>query len=102
MTILEPDRTEAEQHLHALDPSSDAHWCFQTFTDDKQRRKARAEENKLRKKQGKPLLKDPLARVRYGTLAEHFDELVKLNERGAGIYITVNETDGKGRKKINI
>jgi len=102
MTTLEPNREEGEQHLAALDPSPNARWCFQTFTGDKQRRKARAEENKLRKKQGKPLLKDPLARVRYGTLAEHFDELVKLNERGAGIYITVNETDGNGRKSKNI
>src|SRR5207244_3982853 len=28
--------------------------------------------------------------------------LAELNERGAGIYITVNETDGLGRKDINI
>jgi len=102
MTTLEPYRADAEQHLAALDPSPDARWCFQTFTDNKQLRKARAEENKLRKKQGKPPLKDPLPRVRYGTLAEHFDELVKLNARGAGIYVTVNETDGNGRKKTNI
>jgi hypothetical protein len=99
---IEPNRTEAEQQLTALDPSPGARWCFQTFTDDKEKRKARAEENKLRKKQGKPPLKDPLARVRYGTLAEHFDELVKLNARGAGIYVTVNETDGNGRKATNI
>ena len=101
-TPLEPNRAEAERFLAALDPSPDALWCFQTFTDDKKLRKERAEENKRRKKQGKPLLKDPLARWRYGTLAEHFDELVKLNARGAGIYVTVNETDGGGRKETNI
>lgn len=28
--------------------------------------------------------------------------LEKLNDMGAGIYLTVNETDGKGRKKENI
>jgi hypothetical protein len=102
MTTLEPDRAEAVRFLAALDPSPDARWCFQTFTDDKQRRKARAEENKLRKKQGKGELKDPLAAWRYGTLAEHWDWLVKQNARGAGIYVTVNETDGNGRKKTNI
>ena len=101
-TPLEPNRAEAERFLAALDPSPDAQWCFQTFTDDKQKRKARAEENKLRKKQGKPELKDPLAAWRYGTLADHYEWLVKQNARGAGIYFTVNETDRGGRKTANI
>jgi hypothetical protein len=99
---LEPDRAEAERFLKALDPTEDARFCFQTFDDDPKRKKQRAEANKLRKTQGKKPLTDPLARWRYGTLAEHFDELVKLNARGAGIYVTVNETDGNGRKKENI
>jgi|SRR3990170_1000805 len=30
------------------------------------------------------------------------DRLKRLNENGAGIYMAVNETDGKGRKKENI
>jgi hypothetical protein len=98
----QPNRAEAERFLNALDPSPNARWCFQTFTDDKKARKERAEENKRRKQQGLPPVKDPLAAWRYGTLAEHWDWLVKQNERGAGIYITVNETDGKGRKKDNI
>jgi len=102
MTTLEPNRNEAERFLKALDPAPDTRFCFQTFDDDPKRKKERAEENKLRKKKGKPLLKDPLARWRYGTLEEHLDELVKLNERGAGIYFTVNETDGNGRKKTNV
>jgi hypothetical protein len=38
----------------------------------------------------------------YGTLAEHRKALTKLNDRGAGIYFTVNETDGKGRRKENV
>jgi hypothetical protein len=102
MTALEPDRAEAERFLQALDPSPDARWCFQTFTDDKKARKARAEENKLRKQQHKPELKDPLAAWRYGTLTDHWSWLVKQNARGAGVYVCVNETDGNGRKKINI
>jgi hypothetical protein len=41
---------------------------------------------------------DPrLTKVLHGTLAEHWDELVKINNRGAGIYVTINETDGLGR-----
>src|SRR5262249_38067040 len=94
MTTLEPNRNEAERFLKALDPAQEPSICLQTYEDDTKRKKERAEENKLRKKQGKLVLKDPLARWRYGTLAEHLDELVKLNERGAGIYFTVNETDG--------
>jgi hypothetical protein len=101
-TPLEPNRAEAERFLAALDSSPDARWCFQTFTDDKKLRKERAEENKLRKKQGKPPLKDPLAAWRYGTLADHYEWLVKQNARGAGIFVTVNETDGNGRKETNI
>jgi putative DNA primase/helicase len=101
-TPLEPNRAEAERFLAALDPSPDARWCFQTFTDDKKLRKERAEENKLRKKQGKPPLKDPLAAWRYGTLADHYEWLVKQNARGAGIFVTVNETDGKGRETTNV
>ena len=107
-----PNRAEAERFLRALDPSPNARWCFQMFTDDKKVRKERneenkrrAEQNKRRKQQGLPplnLLKDPLAAWKYGTLAEHYDWLVEQNARGAGIYVTVNETDGKGRKKTNI
>jgi Family of unknown function (DUF5906)/RepB DNA-primase N-terminal domain len=113
MTLLEPNRSEAEKFLAALDPSPDARFTFQTFDDSKERRKARAEanklraeENKLRKQQGKRQLPkkipDPFAKIRHGTLAEHWDELVKLNEQGAGIFVTVNETDGNGRQATNI
>jgi hypothetical protein len=47
-------------------------------------------------------LKDPFARVRHGTLADHFDELAELNAKGAGVYVTINRTDGRGRKEGNI
>jgi hypothetical protein len=38
----------------------------------------------------------------HGTLDEHWDALVRLNAKGAGIFVTINETDGKGRKAENI
>jgi hypothetical protein len=100
-TPFQPDRAEAERFLKALDPSTDR-FTFQTFDDNKARRKARAEANKLRKKEGKKPLPDPFAKIRHGTLAEHWNELVKLNAQGAGIYVTVNETDFKGRTEKNI
>ena len=38
----------------------------------------------------------------HGKLKEHYLELIKLNKDGAGIYVMVNEGDGKGRKKENV
>jgi hypothetical protein len=43
-----------------------------------------------------------LARVLHGTIEEHFAGLECLNNRGAGIFVTVNRTDGKGRERNNI
>src|SRR5262249_16218334 len=101
-TPPEPHRAEAERFLKALDPSPNARFTFQTFDDNKERRKKRAEANKLRKEQGQKELKDPFAAIKHGTLAEHWKYLVKLNTNGAGIYVTVNETDLKGRAEKNV
>jgi predicted P-loop ATPase len=98
---IERDRDEAERFLTVFAPNTDQ-FTFQTFDDNKERKKERAEANKLRKQQGKKPLKDPLARQRHGTLAEHWDELAELNNKGAGIYFTPNETDLQGRKIENI
>lgn len=84
---LSPDRAQAEAFLKALDPSAKA-FTFQTFTDSERAKAGRK--------------KDPLARVRNGSLAAHWHELVALNRRGAGIFVTVNVTNGKGRKLPNI
>lgn len=46
--------------------------------------------------------KDPLAKVFHGTLDENAAEIEKLNAAGAGIFVTVNGTDGQGRKKANV
>lgn len=89
---LQPDRTEAERFLKALDPSTDR-FTFQTFDDN-------AERKKERKANGKK--KDPFAKVFNGTLAQHWDALVKLNAKGAGIFVTVNITDLQGRTCENM
>jgi hypothetical protein len=70
---------DAARFLAAL---GDGQHTFQTFADS--RRDAR------------------LARVLHGTLAEHGEALRRLNARGAGVFVTVNRTDGKGRKAANI
>jgi hypothetical protein len=43
-----------------------------------------------------------LARVLHGTLSQHWRELCRLNARGAGIFVTVNRTDLRGRKASNV
>lgn len=80
------DFEAAKRHLRALDNRPDAKFTFQTFLDgegDESRRRA-------------------VTRVLHGTFEQHKHELARLNRCGAGIYVTVNETDGKGRTKENI
>ena len=74
--------TDAEPFLGALG----WRFTFQTFDDHKAPRK----------------LHDPLAKLMHGTLAEHADRLADLNGRGAGVFVMVNEGDGKGRKATNV
>jgi hypothetical protein len=78
-----PDLTEAARFLTALDPTA-TKFCFQTFDDSKARRDR------------------TLTKILHGTLAEHAAELERLNQKGAGIFVTVNETDGAGRMNENI
>src|SRR5262245_21930864 len=86
-----PNRQLAELHLRLLAPDTQS-FTFQSYTDCPEKRadyKARG-------------MRDPLARILHGTLAEHWDELVRLSVAGAGIYITANETDLRGRSAGNI
>jgi Primase C terminal 2 (PriCT-2)/RepB DNA-primase from phage plasmid len=77
------DIEAAARFLTLLDPGA-TEFEFRTFDDNVDR-------------------DDPnLLKTFYGTLAEHADELKRLNERGAGVFVTINETDGKGRKAENI
>ena len=81
---LQVDFSSAAHHLRILDPNAEA-FTFATFTDGKAKPKP-----------------DRLASILNGTLEEHFVTLTDLNRRGAGVFVTVNETDLKGRKKENI
>jgi RecA-family ATPase len=81
---LRVDLEMARRFLTSLDEEAEA-FTFQTFTDRKDRP-----------------LPDPLARTLTGNLEELHETLVSLNEAGAGVFVTVNETDGTGRRKENI
>ena len=79
------NRAVALRFLTLLDEGAEA-FTFQTFDDNKQR-------------------KDPdpaLVRVIHAPLDDCWAALCKLSARGAGIFVTVNETNGKGRKTENI
>jgi P4 family phage/plasmid primase-like protien len=85
MTSFSLDQTK--RFLEALSSKlpGDHSFTFQTFGDGKHRKKIKE-----------------LRRIRHGTLEEHAEELKKLNRKGAGIFVTVNMTDGNGREEENI
>ena len=69
----------AQAFLDALDCEASV-WTFQTFDDNADRKNTN------------------LARTYSGTLSEHWDKLTLASQNGAGVFVTVNETDGQGRK----
>ena len=105
--LLECDREMAGQHLALLDPTA-TDFTFQTFTDNAglkaKLRSKRKEENELAQQEGQKSrqILDPLANVFNGTLEQWFDKLAELNNQGAGVFVTVNRTDLKGRRTGNI
>lgn len=86
---------EAERFLAALDPAA-ASFTFQTFDDNKERARAWKEANP--KSGGDP----KYTRVLNGTFAKCESALRALNEIGAGVFVTINETNGRGRKATDI
>lgn len=76
------DLEQAKSFLRMLDPSTDV-FTFQTF-DDK----------------GQSCAYQP--GLLHGTLEQHWDELVRRNIAGQGVFVTVNQTDFQGRRKENI
>jgi hypothetical protein len=78
-----PNRDQAERFLAALDPDT-KRFTFQTFDDVKGRKD------------------ETLKGIVHGTLAQRWKYLVNLNKRGAGIFVTINRTDLRGRETGNI
>ena len=81
-SIIKPSLPMAALFLNALDPQGK--FTFQTFDDDESR--------KYKK----------LVRVLHGTLDDHATTLTTINQKGAGIFVTVNQTNLKGRKANDI
>ena len=80
---MKADFDEAKRFLSLLDDQTK---CFTFLTFD---------ENVDRKSSS-------LTRSWHGSLEGHWLELEELNRQGAGVFVCINETDGKGRKKENI
>jgi hypothetical protein len=75
---------ETEEFLSKLDPKNKDRFTFQTFDDDASR-------------------KDPsLARKFHGSLADNQKQLCRLNTKGAGAFVTINETDLRGREAKDV
>jgi hypothetical protein len=79
----DPDLAMAARFLTALD-STTTSFTFQTFDDNAD------------------LKRKNLAFVFHGSLDQHAGSLIALQRKGAGVFVTVNETDGKGRKTENV
>jgi hypothetical protein len=77
-----PNLDQARQFLELLDPDAEQ-FTFQTFDDS-------------------PAKSEALAKVYHGSLDELSAPLATLQAAGAGVFITVNETDLQGRKNTNI
>jgi hypothetical protein len=73
------DITQAQRFVALI--AGDGGATFQTFDDSGKRQ---------------------LAHILQGTLTQHHRRLQALNAQGAGIFITVNESTGKGRCNANI
>lgn len=80
LNTLAPSMKEAERMLNMLDAGSK--FTFQTFAD--------ADKNKN------------LVHIYHGSLEAHFDTLARLNGQGAGVFVTVNQTDLQGRTSDNV
>lgn len=80
--VLEPQRDEAETFLKHLDKPG-AVFSFRTFSDSAYTRSG---------------AHDPLEKALHGSISNCWDELVRLNKKGAVVTVTVNRTNGRGRE----
>ena len=82
---LMPDYYQAARFLDALAGEEGSEFTFQTFQDNKTHKKNNA-----------------LNKILHGSLDDHFEELSRLNQQGAGVFFMVNRGDGLGRKAKNV
>ncbi len=80
---------EAERFLRALVRTPNAPVTFKTFADSE----ALKED---------PAAAKRLARILHGTLEHRWRELVALSRQGAGVFVMINEGDGRGRRRENV
>lgn len=76
------DLNEAQKFLNALGTSPDENFVFQTFDD-----------------QGKD---KSLAKIFCGTFEDCAEELIQMNQKGAGVFVTVNITRSASRAASNV
>jgi hypothetical protein len=79
------DIDQARAYLALLDPAAERHSFF-TVDNAKPGGRERTE----------------LTRTLHGAIAALWPELCRLNRLGAGVYVTPNETNGRGRKAADI
>lgn len=79
-----PDFAMAREFLCCLDAAASPLFTFQAFDDTAEKRTV-------------------LAQVIHSTVEQHvLDRLARLNARGAGVLVTVNQTNGNGRKTDDV
>jgi hypothetical protein len=88
-----PDYAVAKQHLALLDGGKEGgKFTFYVADDNKKRKRAR--------EQAGHYLAGPS--LLYGTFAEHAEILTKYNQRGEGVFVTVNRSNSERRRAKDI
>jgi len=85
---LAPDIDAARRFLGLLDPTTNI-FLFQTFAETPDAKRDPDHNGKY-------------LRTLYGTFDQHVEQLIALNRQGAGVFVTVQDTDGCRRKKENV
>lgn len=97
------DQEQAESFLNALDPDA-KEFTFQTFYDQKGPKEEQfqsTDEYQAGKRSYKQKSQS-VATWFHGSLKERIGQLQDLQNKGAGVFVTINKTDLRGRSKNNI
>jgi len=91
---LDIDLEQAQEFLNTLHLGGT--FTFQTFPDPDKR-----SPNEQAEVRNTAALRPPTLLL-HGTLEEHAQTLIAANNQGAGVFVMINEGDGKGRKAENV